>query len=124
MYTGAPVKADRLARKGDLVAYQFHRSYTTTDHATERWSVWRLGTVEHASRDGIVRAIRQSGYNTVVTVTNAQGRRVTGSHVGGWAVAPRCEVDMDGLMADEELWGQDLDDLASVRAAIAQYRIR
>ena len=40
-----------------------------------------------------------------------------------WAVAPRDEVDMDALIADTELWGQDLDDPASVKAAIAKYRI-
>lgn len=116
------VKVDRPARKGDLIAYRLHQSYTTVDSTTEHWSVWRLGIVESASRAGVVRKVRQSGTDTVLTITNAQDRAV--GAVGLWAVAPRAEVDLDGLMADEELWGQDLDDLASVKAAIAQYRIK
>lgn len=113
---------DRTAKKGDLCAYQIHRSYTTCNGgATERWATWRLGIVHKASRAGMVRDVMQSGYDTVLHVTDAQGRAI--HPVGMWAVAPRDEVDMDALTADTELWGQDLDDLASVKAAIAKYRI-
>ena len=112
---------DRTARKGDLCAYQIHRSYTAVHGATERWATWRLGIVHKASRAGMVRDVMQSGYETVLHVTDAQGRAI--HPVGMWAVAPRDEVDMDALTADTDLWGQDLDVIARIKAAIAKYRI-
>lgn len=115
------VKVDRPARKGDLIAYQVHRSYVGQNYETVRWSVWRLGVVESASRAGMVRKVRQSGYDTVLTVIGPNGYTVPG--IGRWAVAPRATVDMVALMADEELWGQDLENLAEVRAALQQYKV-
>lgn len=115
------VKVDRPARKGDLIAYQVHRSYVTQDYKAMRWSVWRLGVVESASRAGVVRKVRQSGYDTVLAITDTNGRTAPG--IGLWAVAPRSTVDMAALMADEDLWGQDLEDLAEVRAALQQYKV-
>jgi hypothetical protein len=112
---------DRTAKKGDLCAYRIHRSYTAVHGTTERWATWRLGIVHKASRAGMVRDVMQSGHDTVLHVTDAQGRAL--HPVGMWAVAPRDEVDMDALIADTDLWGQDFDDLASVKAAIAKYRI-